>query len=178
MPQDKEALLRKLIEAYSRMYMKMAYDMGVPYDDAEDIVLDAYWSFYRSKYFGCLDERGTKAMLARIVTNKCIDLFRKNQRENKKEEKEELEELDLIRKAAGMDPLQDVIAGEQYQDVIRCMEAMKKIWRDVAVMYFIEGLSVNEICRRLEISESVCRSRISRARRYLKEALKKRWETS
>ena len=52
MPQDKDELLQVLITKYAQMYMKLAYAIGVPYDDVEDIVMEAFWSFYRADY-GC-----------------------------------------------------------------------------------------------------------------------------
>mgnify|MGYP000614223233 CR=1 FL=1 len=33
MPQDKDELLQVLITKYAQMYMKLAYAIGVPYDD-------------------------------------------------------------------------------------------------------------------------------------------------
>lgn len=36
MPQDKDELLQVLITKYAQMYMKLAYAIGVPYDDVED----------------------------------------------------------------------------------------------------------------------------------------------
>lgn len=38
MLQDKDELLRKLIEKYTGMYMKLAYANGVPFSDTEDVV--------------------------------------------------------------------------------------------------------------------------------------------
>ncbi len=45
MPQDKDELLQVLITQYTQMYMKLAYAIGVPFDDVEDIVMEAFWSF-------------------------------------------------------------------------------------------------------------------------------------
>ena len=37
MPQDKDELLQVLITQYTQMYMKLAYAIGVPFDDVEDM---------------------------------------------------------------------------------------------------------------------------------------------
>ena len=108
MPQDKDELLQVLITKYAQMYMKLAYAIGVPYDDVEDIVMEAFWSFYRADY-GVLD-------------------------------------------------------------------GLRESWKDVTVMYFIQGFTTEEICERLEITNDMCRSRISRARKYLRENLKSRMD--
>ena len=55
MPQDKDELLQVLITQYTQMYMKLAYAIGVPFDDVEDIVMEAFWSFYRADYGGKLE---------------------------------------------------------------------------------------------------------------------------
>ena len=44
MPQDKDELLQVLITQYAQMYMKLAYAIVVPFDDVEDIVMEAFWS--------------------------------------------------------------------------------------------------------------------------------------
>lgn len=68
MPQDKDELLQVLITQYAQMYMKLAYAIGVPFDDVEDIVMEAFWSFYRADYGGKLEnEKVVKAMLAVLL---------------------------------------------------------------------------------------------------------------
>ena len=36
---NKDELLQVLITQYTQMYMKLAYAIGVPFDDVEDIVI-------------------------------------------------------------------------------------------------------------------------------------------
>lgn len=68
MPQDKDELLQVLITQYTQMYMKLAYAIGVPFDDVEDIVMEAFWSFYRADYGGKLENKKVvKAMLAVLL---------------------------------------------------------------------------------------------------------------
>lgn len=110
MPQDKDELLQVLITQYAQMYMKLAYAIGVPFDDVEDIVMEAFWSFYRADYGGKLEnEKVVKAMLARIVENKCIDYFRKEKRSIRPNEDEDLSELEIIADFSAHDPLQAVV---------------------------------------------------------------------
>ena len=109
--------------------------------------------------------------MTRIVENKCIDWYRKNKRA---QFNEDIDEMEFLKAPSEDEPLQKAVSDEGYQDIIRCMEEMKKSWRDVAVMYWIEGLSVSEICERLGITGYVCRSRITKARKYLKKTLKDR----
>ena len=70
------------------------------------------------------------------------------------------------------EPERAVIANEGYQRIIRTIENLRPVWRDVVKMYFVEEYSYTEISEALGITEDVCRSRISRARKYLEEELK------
>ncbi len=47
MSENKEALLRELIDKYAKLYMKLACNSGVSSENAEDIVMEAFWSFYK-----------------------------------------------------------------------------------------------------------------------------------
>ena len=38
MLKSEEALLQELIDKYAKMYMKLAYNSGVPSENAEDVV--------------------------------------------------------------------------------------------------------------------------------------------
>ena len=172
MPQDKDELLRELVEKYAKMYMKLAYDNGVPYDDAEDVVIDAFWSYYRSDYFGTLDETATKAMMACIVKRKCIDFYRKNSHYEKVSLDECGNELEYQNKCHQNDPLNYLIEDEEYASIRAYLDELKDIWKDLVIMYFVEGRTEPEICEILGISGTVCRSRISRAREFLREKLK------
>lgn len=175
MPQDKDELLQVLITQYTQMYMKLAYAIGVPFDDVEDIVMEAFWSFYRADYGGKLENKKVvKAMLARIVENKCIDYFRKEKRSIRPNEDEDLSELEIIADFSAHDLLQAVISRESCGQIYEILDGLRESWKDVTIMYFIQGLTTEEICERLEITNDMCRSRISRARKYLREELQSR----
>lgn len=78
MRREDEELLQMLIEKYAKLYMKIAFDNGVPYADAEDVVMEAFWAYYSSRYFQELNEAEAKRMLACIVKRRSIDFYRKN----------------------------------------------------------------------------------------------------
>lgn len=64
-----------------------------------------------------------------------------------------------------------MIQNEEYRYICQCIEEMKEIWREPAFLHFIEGYTPQEIHKILGISETVCRSRLSRARKHLREKL-------
>jgi len=176
MPQDKGELLQELMDKYARMYMKLAHNRGVPYDDVEDIVMDAFYSFYKSERFGTLSDAENKLMMAEIVRNKCTDYYRKNSRAEFVGIDECEPDLDRISNSYGNPLDEQLISSENCKHIRSTIEGLKEIWREPVKMYFLEGYSISEICKALELSDDVCRSRLSRARRYLKEELKELWE--
>ena len=113
-------------------------------------------------------------MLARIVENKCIYYFRKEKRSIRPNEDEDLSELEIIADFSAHDPLQAVISRESCGQIYEILDGLRESWKDVTIMYFIQGLTTEEICERLEITNDMCRSRISRARKYLREELQSR----
>lgn len=171
MPQNKTELLQDLIDKYAKMYMKYAYEQGAPYDEVEDIVMDAFWCFYKSKYFGELNEKGTKCMMAKIVKHKCIDLNRKNSRFETMEYEDCENELDKISQSTEGVLEAAMERAETCRRVREAVDGLKDIWREPIKMYYLEGRTADEICEALEISYDTLRSRLSRARHYLEEML-------
>lgn len=176
MPQNKDELLQELIDKYLKMYMKLAYNKGVPYEDVEDVVWDAFMSLYDSDKFVELqkanDEAGIKFLMARITINKCIDYYRKNSHMEQVSLDECVEVDGGFGKYRDNDPERMIINHENYERIRQCIEGMRDIWRDLAEMYFIEEQESAEICKILGISGDVFRSRLSRIRNYMREELK------
>lgn len=172
MPQNTNELLQDLVYKYAKLYMKLANNYGVPYDDAEDIAMEAIWSFYKSEHFGKLDEKENRIMMARIVKNKCIDYYRKNKNDDNMRLDDCEEEMGTLRASSSWEPENKAIENENCRYIRETIEGLKDVWRDTAKMYFLENRTFAEISKALGISEDVCRSRISRARKYLREKLK------
>ena len=168
---DANELFGRLINKYSRMYMKLARANGVPYDDAEDVVMDSFWCLYDSRYFEDLDEEHIKIVMACMVKNKAIDYYRKNGKRLERTSEIDLEEVKNVLRAKEGNPLDIIVSRERYEYICACIEEMRAALREPAIMYFIEEQTYNEIGERLGISGTACRSRIARARRSLNERL-------
>lgn len=171
MPQKDDKLLHDLIENYAKLFAKYAKWHGVPIDDAEDIAMEAIWAYYDSDQYDGKDEIEMKKIMATIVKRKSIDYYR---RENKGEVTEvdiDDEEIQLVGPNQ-YEPENIAVANEGYYRIIRVIEGLKDIWREPVKMHFVEQRTYAEISRALGISEDVCRSRISRARKVLEEELK------
>ena len=155
------------------MLAKLAYKYGVPIDDAEDVAYDAIWTYYHSDRYNDKDETEEKRIIATIARNKSYDYLRKTKKDDVVEIDIDDEEVYIqLPGPERYEPENTVLASEGYNRIIRTIENLKPIWRDVVKMYFVEERSYAEISEALGITEDVCRSRISRARKYLEEELK------
>ena len=172
MPQKDDKLLHDLIEKHAKLFAKYAQRYGVPIDDAEDIAMEAIWSFYNSRHYEELGEEEAKIMMATIVKRKSIDYYRR-------ENKDDITVVDIddeespiqISGPERYQPENTAVANEGYQRIVRTIESLKDIWREPVKMFFVEQRTYAEISEALGISEDVCRSRISRARKVLEEEL-------
>ena len=70
-------------------------------------------------------------------------------------------------------PIDEFLESEEdkrrLQSVLRNIAFLSKIYRDVMVMYYIDGLKTAEIAKKLSISETVVKQRLFSARNQIKE---------
>ncbi|MEF9939269.1 MAG: RNA polymerase sigma factor [Clostridium sp.] len=171
MVQDECKLLRVLYEDYLVPLKKLAMKLGVNSDDIEDLTHDTILAFY-DRYPLDWNDKQKRAMLARILHNKCMDNYRKNHHYADISVDNLAEEFLLFRGLVSKDALAETVDHEACRIVQNLVISMKKDWRDVIILYAIEGRPIDEVCRSLGISEPVCRSRIARARKNLRSQLK------
>ena len=172
MPQDKDQLLQDLVEKYAKLFMKMACSNGVPSDEAEDIVMEAIWSYYQSPYFGTLDDHDTKLFMAKIIKNKSIDRYRKRKDEEDETVGDDIGDLIGIRAPHHMEPERKLISEQNYRHIHKAIGNLSPNLREAAILYFLEERNHREISKALGVSEVVCRARVSRARKQLVKELK------
>ena len=172
MPQKDDKLLHDLIENYAKLFAKYAQRNGVPIDDAEDVAMESIWAFYESRLYEGKSAEEAKIIMATIVKRKSIDYYRK---ENKGDvtvvDIDDEEENIQIPSPERYEPENTAVSNEGYNRIVRTIENLKDIWREPVKMYFVEQRTYAEISEALGISEDVCRSRISRARKVLEEEL-------
>lgn len=173
MQQDENMLLQSMYENYQAVLGYVAKKSGMPNDDIEDVIQETYISYYQ-KYRLDWPENQKKALLIKIVKHKCIDYYRRNSHYESvsMDDTMNFDESELITKYMMGDSLDTIVRDETYQEVRNCILGMKKDWRNVSILYFVEERPIKEICEILDLTPTVCRSRISRARKYLRELLK------
>lgn len=164
----------QLLLRYEKKVYTIAYKyMGNP-EDASDAAQEAMIKAYQSigSFRG---EASFGTWIGRITANKCLDELRKRKRiqVTSLDAEVELEEGSVQKEIAAEDatPEEHTIQQETVQYVQHILNQMREEYRIVLVLRELEGHSYEEIASMLSCSLGTVKSRISRARNYLKEQI-------
>ena len=155
----------------------VAYGLLGDRAEAEDAVQEAALLAFRN--FSSF-EPGTnfKAWFFRILTNWCFGRYRQRKRRPDTLEFDEVPAAYLYRqtKAAGMhqpgaDPAGEVVSKLATEQIRAAVQRLPEEFRAVAVLYFLDDLSYEEIAAVLSVPVGTVRSRLHRGRRLLQKAL-------
>ncbi len=174
---DREALARlepTAVDAFVRGTVdrvhSMMYGITRHEEEAEDLVQETYMRAFRSlpAYRG---EAAPETWLYRIALNVGRDAIEKRQAARRREGGE----VDPERHSAPDDPAADVVRREEVAAVREAVAALPEEWRNVVTLVDIEGMSLEEAGRTLDVPEGTVKSRLHRGREKLREALRKRF---
>ncbi len=175
MGQDRNQDFQQIYEMYQAPMRTIAKRCGVAYDDIEDVIQETFASYFQAYM---LEEGGTavgsvKAMLVKILKRKCVDLYRKNCRYGKVSLETEDGKLspEVLLKCISKDVSDLVIEDCRYREIRRVIDEMRPDWRDVIYCCCVLDYTSAEASELLGISGTACRSRLMRARVYLKKKL-------
>ncbi len=164
----------ELVCRYERKIYTVAYRLVGNHDDANDIAQEAFLRAFQSiKSF-----RGEASFLTwiyRITTNLCRDELRKKYRISYEslDEKITLQEGEVTKQVPSNypDPAELFEKKELQEKIQDLIDALSPEFRLALVLRDIQGFSYDEIAEQLECSLGTVKSRINRARKYLKEKL-------
>ena len=146
MQQNIDELLQSLYDVYQEPLRILARSYGIPDKDVDDIVQETFISYFEHYSLAWTPIR-KKAMLVRILKNRSTDYHRKKQNQ------------DMI------------FEDEAYEAIRNAISKMSKDLQDAAILHLIEGRPQKEVAEILGISIEACRTRISRARKFLRNEL-------
>lgn len=172
-----EAAFAELIGRYRNQITNYIYRVTNDYDGAVDLAQETFVRIY-----GALHRYRTdyafSTYIYRIATNLAISELRKRKRHRLvsltglfgEREQTETREFD----PPDAQPLQDVaiIERERRTAVANAIATLPDKYRAPLVLRDVEGQSYAEIARILEMSEGTVKSRISRARSFLRDKLR------
>lgn len=150
-----ESRLGYYIEKYHGTVFRVAYSYVKNREDAEDIVQEAFLRLYNSESRFNADEN-VKAWLIRVSVNLAKDILKSSWLKGRTE-------LD-----------RDIPYENKEESImLDCIHRLKPEYCSVILLYYYEGYSVKEIAEILRISPTLVTTRLSRARKQLKETLLK-----
>lgn len=169
MQQDEEhQLLLSLYETYQTELMKYIIYRGVSQNDVDDVIQNVFYAYYRN-YSLTLPEDQKKKLLLKIAKTKTIDYFRKKKDVDICSIDLIYNQIDAVSKYHVSDGLQKVLHDEECCKVRDIIYGLKKEWHDVIIEYEVYGKTTQEVCKKLGITENMLRTRLCRAKKYLRE---------
>ncbi len=173
-PETARAEFARLVEEHSGMVYSLALKMLENQQDAEDVLQETFLKAYNN-----LDQfegrSSISTWLYRIATNETLMLIRRkkdNQTsidtafEDNEATPEPLQLVDWC-----CIPEQELLSSETRAELSRAVDVMPSSMKIVFVLRDLEGLSTAETSEVLGLSETAVKTRLSRARFFLREQL-------
>lgn len=163
MEDDKKLKLKSAMDQHGEYLIRFIYLYVRDWSIAEDLVQETFYNYY-NKMDQFEHKASIKTYLTRIAVNKCHDYLRswKNRRSF-------LTELFNHLPHNGRTPEEHLILMEQQSDLIKEIYNLSVKKREVLLLYYYQEMTISEIASVLSCSESVVKTRLSRARNDLKE---------
>lgn len=148
---NKEKYLEMMIEKYSDMVYRLALTRTKSKENSEDIFQDVFFRLSR-KMPDFESEEHEKAWLIKVTINCSKNLLNSAFLRHTTEMKEEI-----------------IFETKERHDIYYAVQELPLKYRTIIHLYYYEGYKINEISKILNINENTIKSRLSRARRMLKE---------
>lgn len=160
---DREALLTLLREIETQVYRTAYYMLGNE-QDAMDASQEALIRIY-TKIQSYEEKALFKTWVQRIVTNICIDKFRKTKPTVSIDE----HEMTFV---APKNVEDEVMSGDLSQAIREAIDLLPEHHRSVVVLRYLHDLSYNEIADSLQLPLNTVKSYLFRARQQLQTLLR------
>ncbi len=179
MIQDTTRIQEKLqgkIDIYSDMLFKIAYARMGNRADAEDVVQETFYQYFKSsRKFD--DEEYEKAWLIRVTLNGCRKVWRSgfNRRRCDIPDPEQISP-EQEQEIGECSPEEAFLDKERARTVLEAVWKLPVTYRDVIHLFYYEEMSVKEIAVILERKVSTVTSQLTRGREMLKKSLKEDYD--
>jgi len=163
----------KLIRKYEKTVYNFAFKICRDKEKAEEAMQETFINAYRGlKSFSGNSKFST--WLYRIITNNCLMMHRKRSHEPVVS----LEDADLFRETGELqvphwgETPHDAVLNKELKEILnKAIQKLPLEYRIVFVMRDVEGLSTEEVRKSLKLSVPAIKSRLHRARRFLRNEL-------
>ena len=155
------------MEAYEKLVFTVCYRLVGNYHDAQNLTQDTFIAAFN--HIGEMDGTNIKGWLVRIASNKSKDLL-KSAYYRRVSIMEDISELDILREE--MSPERILIEGETGEIIRQSIVSLPEPYHDVAVLFFLEEISVEAIATRLSRPKKTVQSQLYRAKLKLRDVLR------
>lgn len=172
-----ESAFEELVLRYQKKVYNTVLRMLSNLDDASDITQEIFIKVYQNleKFKG---QSSFSTWLFSIAGNHCRDELRKRQKELKHssldsiaEKRKETERVSDNN--SNYQPEESSIQNEQFRDIEIALSKLSIEYRESLVLRDIQGFTYDEISKILDLPAGTVKSRLSRARRKLRDELSK-----
>lgn len=155
------------MEAYEKLVFTVCYRLVGNYHDAQNLTQDTFIAAFN--HIGEMDGTNIKGWLVRIASNKSKDLL-KSAYYRRVSIMEDISELDILREE--MSPERILIEVETGEIIRQSIVSLPEPYHDVAVLFFLEEISVEAIATRLSRPKKTVQSQLYRAKLKLRDELR------
>lgn len=166
--------IARLVDVYSGPIYRLGLRMLGNPQDAEDVLQNTFLNVLT--HISAFEGRSSVATwLYRIAANEALMLIRKRKPEVDLEEVDAGEESQSLIPTQFMDwsalPEQQLLSGEGKQLLDQAIQTLPEPLRLVFLLRDVEGLSIKETAEALNLTETNVKTRLLRARLFLRERL-------
>jgi RNA polymerase sigma-70 factor (ECF subfamily) len=161
-----------LVQRYQRQVYNLAYRMLGNAEDAGDLVQDTFLRAYGA-LSSFRQDASFLTWLYKIASNLCIDQLRSRKVKGALSLEVELEEGREPKSESREDAPEDAAVRDAVKDVVhKAVLNLPEKYRVVVVMRHLQGMSVEEIARALDLPTGTVKTHLFRARDMLRERLR------
>ena len=153
-----EQRYNEIVENYSDMIFRIAYQYLFNKYDAEDIVQEVFVKLLTKRVF-FKDEEHIKSWLIRVTINQCLD-YKKS----------------LTKKSTVPIENMEIPFEQKEGEILEELQLLKEDERNVLYLYYYEGYKIKEIAKILKQKQNTINSKLTRARKKLKEIMEVEYE--
>lgn len=161
----------QMVAQYERLIYTICYQFTHDHHTAQDLAQETFLSAYR--HLASCPAENPKAWLAKIASNKAKDHLKSayNRRVSAVEDDSMPEDKGRLFGKAEL-PEDIAISREAVAHIATDIQALKEPYHKVAILYFLEEQSVDEISRRLERPPKTVHTQLYRAKKMLQDKWK------
>lgn len=148
-----EKQYNKIVENYSDMIFRIAYQYLYNKYDAEDIVQEVFVKLLSRKVI-FKDEEHVKSWLIRVTINQCLD-YKKS----------------LAKRSTVPIENMEIPFEHKEEGILEELQLLKEDERNILYLYYYEGYKIKEIAKILIQKQNTINSKLTRARKKLKEIM-------